>query len=189
MIGLPSSKSAFLLAAGLCLALLGCSDDGGSADGATTTTVADMSAPPPVIVDVPMVGEIDAAVAALEAQLGGPQRYFEINATSKLVNLFVSLNDGALVQPWVYFDGELSSQEGRAAGGGTFAAADLQFDASLVLSKLQTELPGATIESFYVNGDGQGNVQYGALVTSAQGGGLDVLLGPAGEVLSVDPIN
>ncbi|MEI7548065.1 MAG: hypothetical protein WCK21_08410, partial [Actinomycetota bacterium] len=110
-------------------------------------------------------------------------------ATAKLINLFVSLNNGAVAQPWVYLNGVLSSQEGKAASGGTFVAADLRFDPALVLSKIKDKLPGATIESFYINGDGKGNVQYGALVTSAQGGGLDVWLGPAGEIKSVDPIN
>ncbi len=62
----------------------------------------------------PRVDLIDDAVAALEAELGGPQRYFEINATPQLVNLFVELNDGALVQPWVYLDGELSSTDAAA---------------------------------------------------------------------------
>lgn len=171
--------------------LLGCSDSGGTASddgGATTTSVADMSAPPPVG-GMPLVTQIDAAVAALEAQLGGAQQYFEINATAKLVNLFVSLNDGAIAQPWVFLDGVLTSQEGKAASGGTFAAADLDFDPTLVLSKITSELPGATIESFYINGDGQGHVQYGALVTSQQGGGLDVLVGADGSIQSVDPIN
>ena len=58
-----------------------------------------------------------------------------------------------------------------------------------MLSKISAELPGAALESFYVNGDGKGNVQYGVLVTSAQGGGLDVLVGPDGAILSVDPVN
>ena len=177
--------------AALLVAVAACSDDGGGSDitGNSTTTVADMSAPDPSTRETPMVEEIGAAITALEAQLGGPQQYFEVNATSKLVNLFVSLNDGAIAQPWVYLGGQLTSQEGQAAGGGTFAATDLDFDPATVLSKVLTELPGATIESFYINGDGKGNVQYGALVTSAQGGGLDVLLGPNGEILAVDPVN
>lgn len=186
-----SSKLVFALGCGVCLLLSACSDGGDSSGSSadTPTTVAEASAPVPPTSAAPIVGEIEAAVAALEAELGGPQAYFEINATAKLVNLFVALNDGAIVQPWLYFDGQLTSQEGRAADGGTFVAADLVFDPALVLSKLQVELPGSTIESFYVNGDGEGNVQYGALVTSAQGGGLDVLLGPAGEVLSVDTVD
>lgn len=154
------------------------------ADAFTTTTTIDPAGRPQ-----PIVGQIDAAIAALEAQLGGPQRYFEINATSRLVNLFVALNDGAVVQPYMYLDGELTSSEGSDANGGTFAATDLDFDPDLVLTKVLDSLPGATIESFYVNGDGKGNVQYGLLVTSAKGGGLDVLVSAVGEVLSVDPVN
>ena len=58
---------------------------------------------------LPRVDLISKAITALEAKLGAPQQYFEINATSHLVNLFVALNDGKVVQPWVYLDGELSS--------------------------------------------------------------------------------
>ena len=176
------------------LALAACSDDkGGTAAGggagATTTTVAEMSAPIPPGGGLPIVEQIGPAIAALEAELGGPQQYFEINATSQLVNLFVALNDGAVVQAWVYLDGELSSSEGQPASGGTFAAADLDFDPALVLSKISSELPGSTLGSFYVNGDGEGNVKYGLLVTSDKGGGLDVAVGADGSVLSVDPVN
>jgi len=168
-----------------------CSSDE-AAPATTSTTVGD-AAPTASTIDPgsrpqPIVGTIADAVAALEAELGAPQRYFEINATPRIVNLFVSLNNGAVVQPWIYVDGELTSSEGTPAAGGTFAAVDLDFDPDLVLSNVLENLPGATLESFYVNGDGQGNVQYGVLVTSAKGGGLDVLVGPAGAVLSVDPV-
>ena len=173
-----------------------CSSDDASTDAAPANTATDVADTVPVASTIdpalrpqPIVGTIADAVAALEEELGAPQRYFEINATSRIVNLFVSLNDGAVVQPWIYIDGELTSSEGTAASGGTFAAADLDFDPTLVLSKVLENLPGATLESFYVNGDGKGNVQYGVLVTSAKGGGLDVLVGPTGEVLSVDPVN
>jgi myosin-crossreactive antigen len=174
----------------ICLAglLLGCSENGGGA-ATTTSTVAEMSAPAPAGGELPLVEQIDAAIAAIESELGGPQQYFEINATAKLVNLFVSLNNGAIAQPWVYVDGTLTSQEGKAASGGTFLAADVAFDPAMVLSKIRDQLAGSTIESFYINGDGQGNVQYGALVTSKQGGGLDVLVGSDGAIKSVDPIN
>lgn len=160
-------------------------DDGGS-EGTRSTL--EMSAPVPSPLALPLVGQMVSAIEALEAELGGAQRYFEVNATSKLVNLFVALNDGAVVQAWVYLDGTLSSSEGRAASGGTFTLADLDFDPEAVLTPVATELPGSTLETFYVNGDGEGNVQYGVLVTSAEGGGLDVLVGPDGEVLAVDPL-
>jgi hypothetical protein len=160
-------------------------DDGAS--GSSRSTL-ETSVPVPSPLALPLVGQIESAIEALEAELGGPQRYFEVNATSKLVNLFVALNDGAVVQAWVYLDGTLSSSEGRAASGGTFTLADLDFDPAAVLTQVATELPGSTLETFYVNGDGEGNVQYGVLVTSAEGGGLDVLVAPDGEVLAVDPL-
>ncbi|CAB4365325.1 unannotated protein [freshwater metagenome] len=170
------------------IATVACSDNGGSS-AATSTTVAQQSAPDPSSTELPVLDQIPLAIAAIEAQLGGPQQYFEINATAKLVNLFVALNNGAIAQSWVFVGGELSAREGEAASGGTFAATGLDFDPALVFSKVREQLPGATLDSFYIHGDGQGHLLYGVLLTSAQGGGLDVVLGPKGEVKSVDPVN
>ncbi|MGB8858539.1 MAG: hypothetical protein WCC60_04755 [Ilumatobacteraceae bacterium] len=138
--------------------------------------------------DLPILDQIDEAVAALEAELGAPQQYFEINATARLVNLFVALNNATVAQGWLYLDGTLTSSEGQQANGGTFTAGAAEFDPAVILSKVLTELPDITIESFYINGDGQGNVLYGVLATSAKGGGLDVVLGADGSVKSVDPV-
>jgi hypothetical protein len=129
---------------------------------------------------------IAEAVSALETKLGGPQQYFEINATSQLVNLFVALNDGKLVQPWVYLDGELSSTEGRDASGFSFAAAALKFDPDKVLSRLQAELPKSRPDVFVVEAGKDGTVRYSVAVTSQQGGQLVVVVGPDGTVQSVD---
>ena len=94
------------------LAALGaaCSDDsGGSSPSDTTspgasvvadstdasaTTGSDGSGTSVAPLPPPIVDQIAAAVDALETELGGPQRYFEINATAQLINLFVALNDG-----------------------------------------------------------------------------------------------
>lgn len=138
--------------------------------------------------ELPILDQIPVAVAALEQQLGGPQDYFEINATARLVNLFVALNGGTVAQAWLYLDGTLTSEEGQAASGGTFRAASADFDPDLVLSRVLTDVPDITIESFYIHGDGQGNVLYGVLATSAKGGGLDIVLGADGAVKSVDPV-
>src|SRR3954454_7948813 len=90
-----------------------CSDGGSpSATPVSSTTVVVASNQA-----LPLVGEIDDAVAALETKLGAPQEFFEINATTQLVNLIVALNDGKVSQPWVYLDGELSSAEGSPASG------------------------------------------------------------------------
>lgn len=134
----------------------------------------------------PRVDLITEAVSALEARLGGPQQYFEINATSQLVNLFVALNDGELVQPWVYLDGELSSTEGREASGFSFAATALDFDPDKVLSRLQAELPQSSPDVFFVEAGEGGVVRYSVQVTSPQGGQLVVVVGPDGAVKSVD---
>ena len=163
-----------------CLTLTGCSDDSASPDSTT---------PAAVSTELPIVEQIGDAIAALEAELGGPQEYFEINATARLINLFVALDDATSVQPWLYFNGELTFEELAPAEGGTLRAASVDFDAATIFSKLQAELPGSTIESFYIHGDGQGAVQYGALLTTSQGGAIDVQLSPSGGILSSEPLN
>ena len=145
----------------------------------STTTVAPRA--------LPLVDEIYDAVKALETKLGAPQQFFEINATSSLVNLIVALNDGAVAQPWVYLDGELSSTEGGDATGSTFASSALDFDPAKVLSKLQAELPQSQPDLFFVEGGPGGIVRYSVAVSSSQGGQFVVVVGPDGTVQSVDP--
>jgi hypothetical protein len=135
---------------------------------------------------LPRVDLVTEAIAALEAKLGAPQQYFEINATSRLVNLFVALNDGKVVQPWVYLDGELSSTDGRSADGFVFAASAVDFQADKVLSRLETELPQSLPDAFIIEGGEGGTVRYSVTVTSPQGGQLVVVVGPDGTVKSVD---
>lgn len=169
------------------LALLGaCSDDPASS---TDTVAVATTAASPSADELPLLDQIAPAIAALETQLGGAQDYFEINATTRLVNLFVALNNGVVAQPWLYLAGTLTSTEGQPAGGGTFSSSSVEFDPDVILSTVLTEVPGISIESFYIHGDGQGNVLYGVLATSDKGGGLDVVLGADGSVKSVDPVN
>ena len=168
------------VAIAICITFAGCTDEGSSQP---TTSTAGLAG------ELPIVNQIDDAIAALEAELGGPQDYFEINATARLVNLFVALEAGTSVQPWVYFDGELTFEEGAAAQGGVLRATDLDFDPAAIFSKLVSELPGASVESFYIHGDGQGAVQYGALLTTSQGGAIDVQLSADGQILSSEPLN
>ena len=179
-----------LLAAAL---VVGAACDDGNADGSSVTTAPAVTICEPegtaqAEADLPAVGLLDEAVAALEAELGGVQDYFEINATARVVNLFVALNGATLAQAWAYADGALSSTEPRAATGGTFRAADIAVDAAAVLGPTRTEIPDSIIETFYVHGDGTGAVEYGLLTSALCGGGFDVTVGPAGEVLGVDPL-
>lgn len=172
------------VAAGVCLMLIGCSDTGESSDSTTASTAVVAST-----AELPIVDQIETAIAALEAQFMGPQQYFEINATAQLVNLFVALDDATNVQPWLYLDGELTSDDSAPAQGGVFRATDLDFDPATILAQLQIELPDATIESFYIHGDGQGAVQYGALLTTSLGGALDVQLSSDGKILASETLN
>lgn len=166
------------------LVVTACSGGGDSSNSepaASTTVRAATSAA------LPEVDLIDDAVAALQTKLGGPQQFFEINATSNLVNLIVALNDGKVAQPWVYLDGELTSTEGAEATGFSFAASALDFDPDKVLSRLQAELPESSPDLFFVEGGEGGIVRYSVAVTSRQGGQLIVVVGPDGTVQSVDP--
>lgn len=169
----------------------GCSSDatGPAATEAPTVTICDPSGEPQAAADLPDVASVRAAMADLDTRLGGPQEYFEVNATARLVNLFVALNGGTLAQAWVWVDGDLTSAEPQTASGGTFTLADLDLDDSVALTTVRSEIPDAVLESFYVHGDGEGNVQYGILTSALCGGGLEVIVGPDGSVKSVDPVN
>jgi len=159
----------------------------GGSSASTTTNAATTTVVDPASQKLPLVGEIHDAVAALEAKLGAPQQFFEINATTQLVNLIVALNDGKVAQPWVYLKGELSSVEGAPATGHTFAGSALDFDPDTVLSQVRTRLPQASLDLFFVEGGEGGAVQYSVEATSQQGGQLVVVLGPDGAVQSVTP--
>lgn len=169
-------------------ALVSCSGDDGSG-APTETPVATLasfdcaSTPPTLRVDL-----IDEAIAAVEAERGGAQRYFEINATPLLVNLFVAGDDGATVTPYVYVDGELSSDDAVEAEGNTFTADAVDIDPLRVTSCVAAELAGSAQDAFIVEGGPQGAVRFSVLVTSQAGGQLVVGVDGVGAVLSVDPV-
>jgi hypothetical protein len=158
-----------------------------SGDGASTDTPVATSTSTAVPADEwPRVDLIAPAMAALETKLGGPQQYFEVNATSKLVNLFVALNDGKVAQPWVYLNGELSAQDGQDAQGHTFARNAVTFDSATILGQVKEQLAQSHPDAFIVEGGDNGAVRYSVVLTSVQGGQLVVILGPDGTVLSVE---
>jgi hypothetical protein len=169
------------------IALGACSGGGSPAQTAGSPTTLSTATSGATAETLPLVGGISDAVKALEAKLGGPQQYFEINATAHLINLIVALNDGKVAQPWVYLDGELSSTQGSAANGFSFAASALDFEPNQVLGKLQAQLPESSPDLFFVEGGEGGTVRYSVAVTSKQGGQLVVTVGPDGSVQSVTP--
>jgi hypothetical protein len=181
------SRRTFVVLAALLLAA--CTSEPSGSDTSPAVTICEPSVTAQPDDQLPNLTNIDKAIAALELQFGGAQQYFEINATARVVNLFVALNDAKVAQPWLWVDGELSSTEGQAASGGTFAAVDMDYAPDKVLSQIRSKLPDAILESFYVNGDGTGSTLYGVLATAQCGGGLDIVVGPTGAVKSVDPVN
>jgi hypothetical protein len=177
-----------VVAALVAVGVTACSNDKGGAATTTPVTICNPKGTAQPAKDLPMVDKIRPAIAQLERQLAAPQAYFEVNATARVVNLFVALNKGTMAQNWVWVDGQLSSKEAQKASGGTFAAKELDFQADRVLTKIHSQIPEAILESFYVNGDGKGAVQYGVLTSAQCGGGLDIIVGPDGAVKSVDPV-
>lgn len=135
------------------------------------------------------VDQIDAAVTALEAELGGPQLYFEINATSALVNLLVADAEDATVTPYAYVGGELSSEEPiTGATGNTFVADSIDIDPARVLSCVASELPSSRVELFFIEGGPQGAVRYSVLTSNDQGGQLLVEVTGQGLVVGVETL-
>ncbi len=139
--------------------------------------------------DATFVDQIPDAVAAVEAELGAGQQYFEVTATPQLTNVFVAIDDATAAVPYVFLDGELQEPAPSLdASGYTFDAAAIDVDTDTVLDRIADEVPGATIESFSVEGGEGGVVRYVVSVRSGEGGLLDVVVGPDGSILEVDPI-
>jgi hypothetical protein len=131
---------------------------------------------------------IPAAIKALETQLGGPQKYFEINATSTLVNLFVATDNATKAVAYVYAAKLQAPAAPEAASGPIFTAADVEFDPKTVLTKVLKQLPDSSYRLFAVTGTAAGPAQYVVTVDSSQGGELDVSVTATGDILNaVDP--
>lgn len=181
-------RTRFAAAAVLVLVLASCSggDDGSSSSSPAVDSLVMSACTPgdPVLV----IDAIPDAVAAVEAELGGPQRYFEINATEVLVNLFVASSDSTKATPYAYAAGQLNSEEAFDAQGNTFEASALEIDPQLVSSCIAGQLPASSQDLFIVEGGAGGAVRYTILTTSTNGGQLLVEVGGDGAVLSVEPV-
>jgi hypothetical protein len=131
------------------------------------------------------------AVAAVEADRGGPQQYTEINVQPGFVNLFVALDDGTELA-YVFKETGLEvpteatpQPEGIAAYGldGIDVSAVSGFD-----EMLQFELPNSSLGQLSLLALPNQGVMWNAAVVSIQGGGiLDVLISANGEIVDVTP--
>ena len=182
-----SIASVVLCVTAVAASIAGCSDskspDGTNAANVTSTT----GAPIPVGEAPLLIEQIRPAIAAVEAELGGPQQYFEVNATPTLVNLFVAGDGGTKAVAYVYQAGVLQAPaDPRAASGATFAAAELTFDETRVLANIVGSLPDSTLRGFSAVGVQGGGVSYVVTVDSTRGGSLEVTVGPTGAILGTN---
>lgn len=139
----------------------------------------------------PLVGEIAPAIEAVEAELGGPQEYFEVFADVDKVSLWVATDEATMAVPYVWAAGELSDVEegGGEAEGETFSADEaLVFDADDVLDKVLDDL-GDNVTKFSIIGVGaEPGVHFSALVESDRGGILEVVVDADGKILESGPL-
>jgi len=127
---------------------------------------------------------IRPAIAALESKLGGPQQYFEVNATPTLVNLFVAENNGTKAVAYVYAAGVLRDPAAPVdANGPTFAAKAISFDDATVLAKAVAQLPGSNFRLFSIAG---ANAAITVTVDSSQGTEFAIYVDGTGKILGTD---
>lgn len=164
----------------------GC-DDGAADPPAMTVTgagpAADCQPGEPVL----LVDQIDAAVAAVEAERGGPQEYFEINATPAVVNLFVAADGATAAVPYAFARGQLTAEEPSPAQGNAFTADALDLDPARVTACVSAELPSSTPEVFVVEGGPGGAVRYVVVTSSVAGGQLLTEVTGDGTIVGVQP--
>lgn len=158
--------------------------DSAGTSPAVPVSVADTVGDPPAF-----VFDVLAAIDAAEAELGPDQRFFEVTANSQFTNVFVAVDDGTAAIAYAYVDGELQPPAPKQAGaeGQTFGRDDVTFDPELIVSGVMADLPESDVDAISVYGDGIG-ATYVLAATSEAGGFLDIVVGPDGQVFSVDPI-
>lgn len=140
---------------------------------------------PPLRVDL-----IPGALDAVEEQIGEASRYFEVNATSRVVNVFVAV-EGTSVAQYIYDGTSLSGPTAPiAAEGSTFVRAIIDLDPDRVLNQVLAELPESEPTMFVVTGAGTQDmalrVEYRVLMRSSRGGELAVMVDGDGTIIGTD---
>lgn len=134
------------------------------------------------------VDEIDDAVEAVSTLTGQPPKFFEINATPDLINLFLDDGKGSAIN-FVWENGSLRDEtEAAVADGRSFDASKMEFS-SAVYARVEEELPESLLRAFTITADGpNGEVLHRVVVQSERGGQFGVLVDPTGKILGSDPL-
>lgn len=168
-----------VVAVALALGAGACSDD----DGATVPPV-DTTVRTDTLLRVDLVAP---AIAAVEGERGGPQRYTEINVNPEGVTLFVAVDDATEVA--YFYDGVLDAGAAPAPLTGTPYSLDgvgRELAPDLV-QRTQADLPGSQVTQLaFVTTPDLGLV-WALASRSARGGTLNVFYTPSGELLSAVP--
>ena len=146
--------------------------------------------------------QIEIALDAVEQKAGAGLEFFEINATTELVNVFVAtdldgtpnadgLPDAVVHYVFTEKDGLEAAPDPVGANGPTFVRAALDFDPSSILKKVLSELPESTPQMFVMTAAGTaeestGTVQYRLMMQSSQGGQMSIVLTNTGEIVGTD---
>ena len=146
--------------------------------------------------------QIENALDAVEQQTGTDVQFFEINATTEIVNVFVAtdldgtpnadgLPDAVVHYVFTEKDGLETAPEPVGANGPTFARSALDYEPSSILKKVLSELPESTPQMFVITAAGTaenstGTVQYRLLMQSSQGGQMSIVLTNTGEIVGTD---
>lgn len=145
----------------------------------------------------PLVGEIPAAISAMNEAFGGAAdlEYFEISADLTGVSLVLAehavSNDSAEVEAtfatsFRWQDDSLDQVgETAQAEGSTFLGSQVVIDPKVIFSRIEDELDGPSIVDLAVQGSGTGDVVIDVTVENSKGGRLLVLVDARGRVLGV----
>ena len=145
---------------------------------------------------------IDEAIEAVEVHFAAAQTFYEINATSDGVNLFVSVNgtDGSpsVVQArYTASGGLLVSDEAVGADGAVFARSAVDFEVDTILDAALEQLGSSRPRVFIITAAAIADssqslserVDYRLVMESERGGRLVVLVSKDGSILGSDVID
>ena len=142
----------------------------------------------------PVVGEIPAAVADLEAEVGSDLEYFEISADLGGVTLILAETAvessgetlGMFATTYRWEKGEITTDgETLPAEGATFQASAIDLDPETLFERIDAELSVPVIADVAIQGTGTGSTVIDATVVNDKGGTLLVLLAGDGRILGV----